>query len=264
MATGTVERAMAGAGVRIHGVGSVPFAVLPFDSAVDEVIRRATAGEPTAVHFANAYTLALADADLEYAALFNGPTAINFTDGVPVAWVGRRAYGLSAEQWPRVYGPDVMLAVLDRGTSLGHYLLGGSEETLAALKRVIARRFPTARIVGAESPAFRALSDAEVAAQDSRIRQSGAQVVWVGLGTPKQDWEVARLSEELPVVALAVGAAFDFLAGTKSQAPMLMQSTGTEWLYRLASEPRRLAKRYLWGNPRFLRAAVRNPGLRKK
>jgi N-acetylglucosaminyldiphosphoundecaprenol N-acetyl-beta-D-mannosaminyltransferase len=157
-----------------------------------------------------------------------------------------------------------MLAVLDRGTSLGHYLLGGSEETLAALKRVIARRFPTARIVGAESPAFRALSDAEVAAQDSRIRQSGAQVVWVGLGTPKQDWEVARLSEELPVVALAVGAAFDFLAGTKSQAPMLMQSTGTEWLYRLASEPRRLAKRYLWGNPRFLRAAVRNPGLRKK
>ena len=87
--------------------------------------------------------------------------------------------------------------------------------------------------------------------------------MWVGLGTPKQDHEVARLSDELPVVAMAVGAAFDFIAGTKPQAPVLMQRTGTEWLYRLASEPRRLTKRYLWGNPRFLRAAARTPGWRR-
>lgn len=253
-----------GSAVSTFGIGAIPFFVMPFDCAVEEIVRRGRDREATAVHFANAYTIALADADPAYAALFSETNAMNLTDGVPVAWVGRRAYGRSAEQWPRVYGPDVMLAVLDRGTSLGHYLLGGSDETLAALKRVIARRFPTARIVGAESPAFRALSEAEVAAQDSRIRESAAQVVWVGLGTPKQDWEVARLSEELPVVALAVGAAFDFLGGTKSQAPLVMQRTGTEWLYRLVSEPRRLARRYLWGNPRFLRAAVRNPGLRKR
>ncbi|MEI2716284.1 MAG: WecB/TagA/CpsF family glycosyltransferase [Candidatus Nanopelagicales bacterium] len=255
---------MAGTGVRVFGIGAIPFAALPFDEAVGEVMRRAEAGEPTAVHFANAYTIALADSDPEYAALFVAPNALNLTDGVPVAWVGRRAYGRSSDQWPRVYGPDVMQAVLVRETGLRHYLLGGDEPTLVALQEAIARRFPMAQIVGAESPLFRPLSDAERHQQDLRIRESGAQVVWVGLGTPKQDWEVARLAAELPVVALAVGAAFDFLAGTKSQAPVWMQRTGTEWCYRLASEPRRLAKRYLWGNPRFLRAAARNPGWRRR
>ena len=81
--------------------------------------------------------------------------------------------------------------------------------------------------------------------------------MWVGLGTPKQDVEVARLAASLPVVALAVGAAFDFLAGTVSQAPVWMQRSGLEWSYRLAQEPSRLAKRYLWGNPRFVAAVVR-------
>ena len=113
-------------------------------------------------------------------------------------------------------------------------------------------------MVAAESPPFRPLTAAEVAAQDQRIRQSGAELVWVGLGTPKQDHEVARLAAELPVVALAVGAAFDFLAGTKPQAPLWMQRSGTEWAFRLASEPKRLTRRYLWGNPRFLQAALRD------
>lgn len=243
------------------GIGPIPIAPLPFDDAVDVVVRRALEVEPTAVHFANAYTVALADSDPEYAALFARSSALNLTDGMPVAWVGRRAYGRSSAEWPRVYGPDVMQAVLSRGGLL-HYLLGGDERTLSALRGEIERRFPAALIVGAESPPFRALVDQERRDQDRRIRDSGAQIVWVGLGTPKQDWEVARLIEGLPVVALAVGAAFDFIAGTKPQAPVWMQRTGTEWLYRLASEPRRLAKRYLWGNPRFLRAAARNPGLR--
>ncbi len=258
---GTVERAM-GDAVSTFGIGAVPITALGFSNAVDDVIGRAQAGEATAVHFANAYTIALADSDPHYAELFSRPLALNLTDGMPVAWVGRRAYGRSRDEWPRVYGPDVMEAVLARG-GLRHYLLGGDEPTLTALQDVIARRFPKSDIVGAESPPFRPLGERERDAQDSRIHHSGAQVVWVGLGTPKQDWEVARLVEELPVVALAVGAAFDFIAGTKPQAPMWMQRTGTEWVYRLASEPRRLTKRYLWGNPRFLRAAVRNPGLRR-
>ena len=244
-------------------IGAIPFHVLPFEDAVTQVIRRAGAGEPTAVHFANAYTIALADDDAEYAGLFAEANALNLTDGMPVAWVGRRAYGQSAAQWPRVYGPDVMEAVLARDTGLGHYLLGGSEQTLEALREVIGHRFPAARIVGSESPPFRALTPHEMHAQDERITRSGAQMVWVGLGTPKQDWEVARLAAQLPVVAMAVGAAFDFIAGAKPQAPLVMQRTGTEWLYRLASEPRRLTRRYLWGNPRFLRAALRNPGLRR-
>lgn len=260
---GTVERAM-GTAVRTYRIGAIPFAVMPFDQAVEEILRRAKDGAPAAVHFANAYTIALADSDATYAELFTRPQALNFTDGMPVAWVGRRAYAQSSRQWPRVYGPDVMEAVLARDSAVRHYLLGSDERTLATLQTAISERFPAARVVGAQSPPFRPMTDEEITAQDQLIRDSGAHVVWVGLGTPKQDWEVSRLASELPVVAMAVGAAFDFLAGTKPQAPEWMQRTGTEWLYRLASEPRRLTKRYLWGNPRFILAAARTPGLRRR
>ncbi len=215
-----------GATVSTFGIGPIPLAALPFEDAVDEVVCRAEAAERTAVHFANAYTIALADSDPEYGALFDASDALNLTDGMPVAWIGRRAYRRTSDQWPRVYGPDVMEAVLARDTGLRHYLLGGDERTWSALQDEIARRFPGAQVVGAESPPFRALSRQERHEQDRRIRESGAQIVWVGLGTPKQDWEVARLVEGLPVVALAVGAAFDFIAGTKPQAPVWMQRTG--------------------------------------
>lgn len=259
---GTVERGL-GAELSTFGIGEIPIYALPFDEVIDEVVRRAKVRQPTAVHFTNAYTIALADVDSGFAELFAAPLALNLTDGMPVAWIGRRAYSLTAQQWPRVYGPDVMEAVLARVGGLRHYLLGGDAATLHGLEAAIERRFPRARVVGAESPPFRALTDDERVAQDARIRDSGAHIVWVGLGTPKQDWEAQRLAATLPVVAMAVGAAFDFLAGTKAQAPVWMQRSGTEWAYRLVREPRRLARRYLWGNPRFLLAAAKNPGLRK-
>ena len=246
-------------------VGPVPFRVAGFGDAVDAVIATASSrGIGVPVHFANAYTIALADTDPEYTELLARPGSAVFTDGVPVAWVGRRAFPDLAGTWDRVYGPDVMEAVFERDEGLSHYLLGGSPETLVALQDAIAQRWPHVKIVGAESPPFRAMSATEVAEQDARIADSGADIVWVGLGTPKQDWEVARIASELPVVAMAVGAAFDFLAGVKPQAPLWMQRTGTEWAFRLASEPRRLTKRYLWGNPRFVLAAARNPGLKKR
>ena len=264
-----------------YRVGPVPFRVVPFGDAVDSVIATAQsigreggveASETVdalpgvGVHFANAYTIALADSDGPYAELLARPRSAVFTDGVPVAWVGKRAYPSVARDWDRVYGPDVMTAVLGASgpEAPRHYLLGGSPETLEVLQSAIAERWPSAVVVGAESPPFRALSATEIAAQDARIRHSGATIVWVGLGTPKQDWEVARLAESVPVVAMAVGAAFDFLAGIKPQAPLWMQRSGTEWAFRLASEPKRLAKRYLWGNPRFLLAAARQPGLRNR
>jgi len=253
-----------------YRVGPVPFRVAPFQECVRAVLDSAAvvgggaSGLP--VHFANAYTIALADSDDRYGELLARPGSVAFTDGVPVAWVGRRGYPAVAEVWDRVYGPDVMEAVLDGSGPDGprHYLLGGSPATLVALQSVIAERWPSAVVVGAESPPFRAMSVSEIADQDGRIRDSGATIVWVGLGTPKQDWEVARLAGSVPVVAMALGAAFDFLAGVKPQAPLWMQKSGTEWAFRLASEPRRLAKRYLWGNPRFLVAAAGQPGLRNR
>lgn len=252
-----------------YRVGPVPFRVARFQDAVRGVLESAaTVGFGDcglAAHFANAYTVALADSDPDYGRLLARPDSVAFTDGVPVAWIGRRGYPAAAGSWDRVYGPDVMEAVLDASSPEGprHYLLGGSPGTLAVLQSQIAARWPSAVVVGAESPPFRPLSAGELAGQDARIRDSGATIVWVGLGTPKQDWEVARLTASVPVVAMAVGAAFDFIAGVKTQAPVWMQKSGTEWAFRFASEPRRLAKRYLWGNPRFLVAAAREPGLRK-
>jgi N-acetylglucosaminyldiphosphoundecaprenol N-acetyl-beta-D-mannosaminyltransferase len=252
-----------------RSVGSIPFRVAPFHEALTAILSTAQGLPETAagvhVHFANAYTIALADDDHSYAELLSRPRAAVFTDGMPVAWVGRRAYPEQAPRWDRVYGPDMMQAALAASTAEGgptHYLLGGSPESLGTLRSEIGLRWPGARIVGAESPPYRPMTEQERAQQDDRIRDSGASVIWVGLGTPKQDWEAARLAAHLPVVALAVGAAFDFIAGTKPQAPLWMQRSGIEWTFRLASEPRRLARRYLWGNPRFLRAAARQPGLR--
>lgn len=253
-------------------VGPVPFRVAAFDDAVTAVLRAAESQQNTPhtplenpsrpgipVHFANAYTIALADTEPDYLEIFTDPESVVFSDGVPVVWAGRRTHP-DLDQWQRVYGPDVMTAVLAGSTSDGprHYLLGGAPDTLVALQAEISRRWPDARVVGAESPPYRALTPAEIEEQDQRIAESGASIVWVGLGTPKQDWEVRRLAGSLPVVAMAVGAAFDFLAGTKPQAPPWMQRSGTEWLYRLGSEPRRLARRYLWGNPRFVHAAWRD------
>ncbi|MEJ2579442.1 MAG: WecB/TagA/CpsF family glycosyltransferase [Kineosporiaceae bacterium] len=211
------------------------------------------------VHLCNAYTLALADRDPVLRDLLV-TAAVNFPDGKSVVWANQLLHRGREVPGNRVYGPDLFLDVLDTGQDAGlrHYLLGGSPEVLAELRAQIARRFPRAEVVGAESPPFRERDAAELAAQDARIRASGAQLVWVGLGTPKQDREVARLAATVPGVHLAVGAAFDFVAGAKRQAPGWLQEHGLEWVFRLVSEPRRLWRRYLFGNTRFLWAVARN------
>lgn len=241
-------------------IGPVVFSSGSLESAVAQAVTNAADSQlesGLAIHFANAYTVALADSDPAFAELLR--TGICYPDGMPVVWWGRRRY--SNQVWERVYGPDFMEAVFASNATLRHYLLGGSPETLDQLRAEIAVRWPGARIVGAESPPFRELSSDELAAQDERIRSSRASMVWVGLGTPKQDYEVARIASSLPVVAVAVGAAFDFIAGTKKQAPRWMQKSGTEWAFRLGSEPKRLWRRYLWGNPRFVVAALRQKAL---
>jgi N-acetylglucosaminyldiphosphoundecaprenol N-acetyl-beta-D-mannosaminyltransferase len=239
--------------------------VLPLGDAIRFVADAARAvhdgrlGHPgLAVHFCNAYNVALAKSDPGYARQLEAADVV-FSDGVPITWVGKRAYPDQASTWERVYGPDVMRGVLAASTQEGplHYLLGSTPETLDALTRKLSAEYPSARIVGAASPPFRAATDDELRERDERILASGASIVWVGLGTPKQDAEVQRLAASIPVVAMAVGAAFDFLAGTKAQAPVWMQRSGLEWAFRLASEPRRLGRRYVWGNSVFALEAVR-------
>lgn len=172
-------------------------------------------------------------------------------DGMGVVWALRL---LGCRDAQRVYGPDTMLNVLDlasrEGIPVGFY--GGAPATLDRLVGVVRSRFPGIEIAYACSPPFRPLTDQEDEQVVEAINASGARILCVGLGTPKQELWMAAHRGRVRAVMLGVGAAFDFIAGTKPQAPRWMMRIGLEWLFRVAVEPRRLWKRYLIGNPRFL------------
>jgi N-acetylglucosaminyldiphosphoundecaprenol N-acetyl-beta-D-mannosaminyltransferase len=174
-------------------------------------------------------------------------------DGQPLVWALR---ALGHGEAARVYGPDLMLAFCARAEQRGIpiYLYGGrTPEALALLEGRLRERFPGLRIAGGYSPPFRDLDEDEERSIAARIDASGAAVVWVGTGQPKQEKWMLRMRPLLSAPLLVgVGAAFDFHAGLVSQAPAWMQRAGLEWLYRLSREPRRLWRRYLRYNPRFL------------
>jgi len=159
----------------------------------------------------------------------------------------------------RVSGPDLMLAYCEDAARSQEpiYLFGSTPATLDALQRMLQGRWPTLRIAGAESPPFRPLTPAEDAAAVSRINASGAGTVWVSLGCPKQELWMAAHRGQVNAVMVGVGAAFDFHAGVVARAPAWMREHGLEWLHRLASEPRRLWRRYLGTNTAFILGAVR-------
>ena len=237
----------------------VPITACTPPEAALEVVRLATTDldHGVDIHLCNAYTFALADKDAPFKALLQR-ASVNFPDGKSVVWANKLLHRRRTIPNDRVYGPDLLLDVFENGQELGlrHYLLGSTPQVLSGLETELRRRFPKAAIVGSVSPPFRPLTEQETAEQRARLVESNAQVVWVGLGTPKQDWESARLGEDIPATFIAIGAAFDFIAGEKKQAPMWMQRNGLEWLFRLAIEPRRLWRRYLFGNARFLRATI--------
>jgi len=176
---------------------------------------------------------------------------IRAIDGMPIVWL-LRAQGYRGAS--RVYGPDATLALLDgaqeSGIPVGFY--GGDETTLAMLVAEVRRRFPDLRVVYQLSPPFRKLSAEEDEAVVKQMAESGMRFLFVGLGCPKQEEWVIGHRGRVPAVMFAVGAAFDFIAGTKPQAPRWMMRSGLEWAFRLATEPRRLAGRYLKNIPRFL------------
>lgn len=247
-----------------YRVGSIDFTPATLEQAIKLIESKIGNSQPigtmrgTSVHFANAYNIALAENDGSYQELMSNGDFV-FTDGVPVVWAARRLH--PERNWERVYGPDVTGLVLKKsecGKEFKHYFIGGTEQTMSALLEQVNNRFPEAEVVGYECPPFREPTAEELEKRDQRIADSGATVVWVGLGTPKQDFEVQRLANRLPIVALAVGAAFDFIAQTVPQAPRWMQRSGLEWAFRLLKEPRRLAKRYLWGNPQFVKSVIYN------
>lgn len=177
-------------------------------------------------------------------------------DGVPLVWFGRLA---GFRHIRRVYGPDLMLESCGRFVSQGyrHYFYGGGVGVAEELARVLAARFTGLVVAGASSPPYGEVGTSPDQAAVSAINAARPDILWIGLGAPKQElWMAAhRRSLEVPVM-IGVGAAFDFHTGLKKQAPRWMRGVGLEWLYRLIQEPRRLWKRYLMNNPTFLLLAV--------
>ncbi|ACL59234.1 WecB/TagA/CpsF family glycosyltransferase [Methylobacterium nodulans] len=178
-------------------------------------------------------------------------------DGRPLYWLGRLRGAAGIGQVP---GIEAVEAVCRAGVARGwrHYFLGGGEGVAAQLAATLSARIPGLVVAGVETPPFRPLDAAEVAAMHERIRRSSAQIIWIGLGTPKQELFMAEHAPFLPgTVAMGVGAAFDVLTGRVPRAPRALQVLGLEWAYRLAREPRRLAARYGHTIPRFLVLALR-------
>jgi len=238
----TLPQARSILGLRVDGTS--------YADAAARVITWARAGESRYVCVATVANVMEAVDSEEYRRMMNSADLVT-PDGMPLVWGLRR---LGVREATRVYGPDltpVVLAAAEReDVPVGFY--GGSPETLCRLLREVSRRFRRLRVVFAWSPPFRPLSPEEDERIVAEIGKSGARILFVGIGAPKQERWMAAHRGRVPAVMLGVGAAFDFLAGVKPQAPRWMQSSGLEWLFRLLTEPRRLWRRYLRQNPRFV------------
>jgi N-acetylglucosaminyldiphosphoundecaprenol N-acetyl-beta-D-mannosaminyltransferase len=224
------------------------------ETAARAVLERALQGSGGYCCFCNVHVLSLARRHESLRrALENAWIA--FPDGAPVAWLQRR-FGFAAE---RVPGPDLMPRVLSLGLPAGlrHFLFGSTPQVLNVLQQRLHAANPGIEIVGALSPPFEAGDEHRSRQAIEEISATQPHVVWCALGAPKQELWMHRYADELsPALILGVGAAFDFLAGTKHRAPLWMQQSSLEWLHRLASEPRRLSWRYIRTNSEFvLRAA---------
>lgn len=222
-----------------------------YDEAVAVIAAWAAAGRQAYVAICNVHSVMEAHRDPAFAAVLNA-AAMATPDGVPLVWalrlLGRRRQG-------RVYGPDLLDRFAARAARDGgpaSYFYGGADGVAARLAGELERRHPGFPVAGAESPPFRDLTPGEDAAAVGRINASGAGVLWVGLGCPKQERWMHAHRESVRPVMIGVGAAFDFHTGRVRQAPRWMMRCGLEWLFRLAVEPRRLWRRYLVNNPHFL------------
>jgi len=238
-----------------HGsVCGIDIAAITPDRAAGLVVEAAADRRALQVHLCNAYTLSLVDRDPALRAALECAD-LNLPDGTPVAWLLRR----KGTQGP-VRGPGLMPAVAELGAGHGlrHYLWGGAAGVAEEVAARLAEINPAIVVAACETPPYTDLNDDEVRALAARVEATGANVLWVGLGTPRQDYLVPRLSPLVSCPVIPVGAAFDFMAGRVSEAPSALRGSGFEWVHRLASEPSRLWRRYLIGNPRFVFTTVRH------
>jgi N-acetylglucosaminyldiphosphoundecaprenol N-acetyl-beta-D-mannosaminyltransferase len=248
--------------VVVHGPATVPvldvqLALTDYDRVLDWVEAMVAAHEQGYVCVCNVHAVMASHEDLELRAALVG-SSMNVPDGQPLVWaINSLGHSLAG----RVYGPELMARSCARAAESGQrlYLYGGRNQgALVQLALNLRQRYPGVRIVGGYSPPHRTLTAEEERAVAEEINRSRADVVWIGIGVPKQEKWMARMRPRLaPSVLIGVGAAFDFHAGLVPQAPNWLQEAGLEWAYRLAHEPRRLWRRYIRYNPRFLSAFAR-------
>lgn len=234
--------------VDVLGVG---VSAIDRQEAVDTIARWIRSGESHYVCVTGVHGVMESQKDDRLRRIHNRAGMVT-PDGMPLVWLGRL---WSDRRVERVYGPDLLLDVCRRSEQTGwrHFFYGGAEGVADLLVEKLRARFPGLQVAGTYCPPFRPLTPAESGEIVQRITASGADIVWVGLSTPKQERWMAEHVDQLPAtVLIGVGAAFDFHAGLKRQAPAWMQKSGLEWFYRLLSEPRRLWRRYLVNNPKFV------------
>lgn len=230
-------------------VFGVPVDALSWTEAVHRIFAWAKDREIRTVCFCNVHSVVTAMQDEAHMRALKAADLVA-PDGAPVAWRLRR---LGHDNQERISGPDLMWACCRRAATDGTEMLlyGGSPAVLRKLQARLLDEFPGINIVGAVSPLFRTLSKEEDAEVVEAINQSGARIVWVGLGCPKQEAWMFEHIGKIRAVLVGVGAAFDFQAGSVKRAPLWMQHNGLEWLHRLWQNPRRLWKRYLIANTVF-------------
>ncbi|HVL23780.1 MAG TPA: WecB/TagA/CpsF family glycosyltransferase [Thermomicrobiales bacterium] len=229
----------------------VQISALTMPGAVARIERWIDERDPHYVAICTSHTVMECQRDPALMRAVNG-AGMRTPDGMPLVWLSRRA---GHPEVTRVYGPDLMLELCARSEETGHrhYFYGGAPGVAVDLVSRLTTKFTGLRVAGIHTPPMLPVGALESQETIDRINASGADIVWVGLGTPKQDWWVANHRPLLnaPVI-IAVGAAFDFHSGRVRQAPKWMQRTGLEWLFRLSQDPRRLWRRYLITNVQFV------------
>ena len=227
----------------------VPLSVVKLDSATAAIVAMAKSGTAGFVTCPDVSNVVRAQKD-EALMRAHLSAAMVSRDGTPLVWVGRlRGYPIG-----RACGPDLLtnVASLSAHEGIRHYLYGGKVGVSSKLNAALTQRSPGIQIVGEETPPFRELTALELDEVAARVNATRAQILWVGLSTPKQEALMMKLKGKVTATMIGVGAAFDFISGELPRAPKWMQRSGLEWLYRLLREPRRLWRRYLLMAPQFV------------
>mgnify|MGYP000624353453 CR=1 FL=1 len=234
---------------------NAPIDVISWNTSISKINRWAKAHESRYVCICNVHSVVTVGQNPEFGRVVVEADMAT-ADGAPVAWLIRK-YGFIEQQ--RINGPDLMWKYCSQATEadVSIFLYGGTPEALEILQQKLGVSFPNLKIAGAYSPPFRSLTPEEDDDIVKSINESGAGVVWVSLGCPKQEVWMAEHRGKINAVMIGVGAAFDYHAGLISRAPVWMRNSGLEWLHRLCSEPRRLWKRYLVTNTIFVASVIR-------